>query len=114
MEHEVACSSGKAITVSEGTAGSSAPCECGTTVLIPPPDESAEKSVTDATRPPVSVVRPNDRPTPEPKPLPEIIAPTPVSLRAGRGSQPGPRSAVMAALTPGILWIQDAWRLRSL
>src|SRR5262249_48656570 len=89
-------------------------CECGTTVLIPLPEEIPAITIADATPPPVADQRPPGEPTTEPRALAEIIAPTPVSVRAGRGPRSERRLAVMAGLTPGTLWIQDVRRLRSL
>jgi hypothetical protein len=105
MEYEVTCRCGKVIRVSQGMAGSSRSCDCGTTVLVPPPCEYPAPASTDATPPPVPDIRPPDKLTPEPRSRPEINTPTPISLRIGRGARAERRAAVMAALTPESLWI---------
>jgi tetratricopeptide (TPR) repeat protein len=113
MEYEIACRCGKVIPVSDGMAGSSVDCACGETFLVPSLTALQQGTVADVPTPHVSYLPPPAPTKPVPKPNPEIIAPTQVSLRVENGATPSPRVRGMAALTANGLWIQEIWRLRS-
>jgi len=100
--------------VTEGMAGASLSCECGSTVVVPPLTVLRAHAITDAT--PLSAPDSSSREEtkPEARLLPEIIAPTWVCVRTERGAKSDRRAALMAALSPDALWIQDTWRLRCL
>ncbi len=114
MECTIACSCGKVIPVSEGMAGASLECECGAAVVVPPLSVMRAQATTDAEPPSALDFSRDEETKPEPRLLPEIIAPTWVCVRTERGDKSDRRAGLMAALTPDALWIQDTWRVRCL
>src|SRR5262249_48803314 len=70
--------------------------------------------VGDATKEPATGPSGQDSPTPVVKQVGEMIAPTNASLRQEGGAKRARRAAVMAALTPDALWIQDTAQLRAI
>jgi tetratricopeptide (TPR) repeat protein len=121
MEHHFACPCGKVLPVSEGMAGAQVTCSCGAVVSVPPLSQLRAQSSTDlssaiTTSPDKlpwqgDVVAPPTLTTGVPR---EVIAPTPATLRAGRGSKRTRPTPVVAALTSQALWIQDTWQTRAL
>jgi tetratricopeptide (TPR) repeat protein len=112
MEHEVTCTCGNVLTVSEGMLNSSTLCSCGRTVSAPSLPDSRTQAITSAVPPSVPELRLADEPQFKPNPTVEIISPKQAFLRIERGTQPGRRAAVMVGLTSEAIWIQETWRLR--
>lgn len=116
MQYEIACACGHHLQVSEDMAGSAASCPCGNRVPVP---RLSERRAPDGAAPataPVPVPEPSEGSSPPPQlhPFTEILAPMQAVLRTQRGHQREQRERVMVALTPDALWVQDAWRLRSI
>jgi len=99
VECTIACSCGKVIPVTEGMAGASLSCECGATVVVPPLTVFRAHAITDAALSSASDSSPHEQTKPEPRLLPEIIAPTWVCVRTEGGAKSDRRAALMAAMS---------------
>jgi tetratricopeptide (TPR) repeat protein len=114
MGYDLTCSCGKVHPVTEGMAGSSISCGCGITIAVPLPAAGPCQPVADAGQLLVPVASAGDETPPQRIPPVEIIAPTQVVLRKGRCGPPDLGVSVSVLLTPGAVWIQDTWQVRSL
>lgn len=138
MIHYITCNCGKVLSVDEANAGSWTSCSCGNGFRVPslsslraqsqersqaicphdfPVDLNLDEAIT-AQAPSAPVeggdLSPFDESTSETNSakmqVDKVIPPTPASMRAGHGGW----CHVMAALTPSSVWIQEAWRTRSI
>jgi hypothetical protein len=83
-------------------------------VPVPSLSELRAQAITGAVPSAVPALRLPDETPPAPDSLAELIAPMQLFLRTEHSDQPDRRVAVMAALTPEAIWIQDTWQLRSI
>src|SRR5262249_21640515 len=112
MDYEISCVCGNVLPVTEALAGSSVPCAvCARDVPVPPRSEFPAH--VDPTDQPYgfTVCLPSYDPPPTPDPLEELVAAERAVLRGGPG---GAAVLVMATLTSDAVWVQEAWRLRSI
>ena len=113
MGYEFTCLCGNVLAASEEMAGSSIPCTCGRTLLVPSESAARERFAETVPVPPPEVKFQVEMPA-LPTLSTEIIPPTQVTLRTERGPRRGRSMEVMAALTTEAVWIQDTWQLRCL
>ena len=114
MKHDVACTCGNILSVSEGTAGSSVPCRCGLLVSVPTLSRLRVRSIASALPPFERNDSLSDERIPEPNSRELVIPPMQVRLRTEDENHREATAGVMLALTPEAIWIQETWRLRSI
>lgn len=112
MGYTVACGCGNAVPVTEGMAGSSVACVCGQSIAVPSlstlraqADDGGHFAVP-SSQAAVDVL-------PAPDPHAEVIAPTQADLSVRADGPSARRAPVVIALTSDAVWIQEAWRVRS-
>ena len=112
MERTIICDCGRTTAVQEDVVGPVV-CECGAGLVVPEAGESPPQTIIPAESPSPESPPPQGERKP-PEVLPEVIAPTAVSVRSGRGTRSKRHKDHMVTLTPEALWIQDVWQVRRL
>jgi tetratricopeptide (TPR) repeat protein len=112
MEHQIACTCGNVLSLSEDMAGSTVTCSCGRAVLVPSSSEQPAQAIMKDLPPPVPDLQLAEDTPPKRQLSIGIVSPKQALLRIERGTESRRRAAVMVALTADAVWIQETWGLR--
>jgi tetratricopeptide (TPR) repeat protein len=89
-------------------------CDCGAMIVVPAGIAPPGQTNGQAAAPAVPDAQADQAKQPEAALPRQVLAPTPVSMRTECRGKSVRRKGLMVSLTPGAVWIQDTWRLRSL